>query len=161
MEICWDLPTVLNIKQGQCDEERLHLPRAQKKQITTMISMLQLSNILTEVLRITLVVGPCSFSATQLCRLNDRSLHFTRIRFPNFSSNGLISGSIPEKSNFCMQTHPDILTAPANTFKSSSSNLRKTSAWLSDCQFYLLILSLLPVCLHPMWRALAEFHFSS
>lgn len=112
MEICRDLPTVLNIKQWHCDEERLHLPRAERKHITTTISMLQLqklANTLTELLLITLVVGPSSFSATQLCRLNARSLHFTRIRFPNFSSNDLISGSIPEKSNFCMQTDSDIL----------------------------------------------------
>ena len=50
---------------------------------------------------LTLVVGPSSFSATQLCRLKERSLQFTRMRFPNFSSNGFPSGSIPEKSSFC------------------------------------------------------------
>lgn len=48
---------------------------------------------------LTFVVGPSSFSATQLCRLNARSLQFTRTRLPNFSSNCFTSGSIPEKSS--------------------------------------------------------------
>lgn len=48
---------------------------------------------------LTFVVGPSSFSATQLCRLKDRSLQFTRTRLPNFSSNCFTSGSIPEKSS--------------------------------------------------------------
>ena len=50
--------------------------------------------------KITFVVGPSSFSATQHCRLKDKSLHLTRILFPNFSSNGFTSGSAVEKSSF-------------------------------------------------------------
>lgn len=50
---------------------------------------------------LTLVVGPCSFSATLPCRLKDRSLQLTRTLFPNFSSNCRTSGSMPEKSSFC------------------------------------------------------------
>ena len=49
----------------------------------------------------TLVVGPSSVSATQACRLNERSLQLTRTLFPNFSSNWRTSGSMPEKSSFC------------------------------------------------------------
>lgn len=48
-----------------------------------------------------LVVGPSSLSATQPCRLNERSLQLTRTLFPNFSSNCRTSGSMPEKSSFC------------------------------------------------------------
>lgn len=55
---------------------------------------------------LTFVVGPSSFSATQLCRLKERSLQFTRTRLPNFSSNCFTSGSIPEKSSFWRQ-HSD------------------------------------------------------
>jgi hypothetical protein len=49
---------------------------------------------------VTFVVGPSSFSATQHCRLKDKSLHLTRILFPNFSSKGFTSGSADEKSSF-------------------------------------------------------------
>lgn len=49
---------------------------------------------------LTFVVGPSSFSATQLCRLKARSWQFTNTRLPNFSSNCFTSGSIPEKSSF-------------------------------------------------------------
>ncbi len=48
---------------------------------------------------LTLVVGPSSFSATQLWRLKDRSLQLTRTLFPNFSSNCFTSGSMPDKSS--------------------------------------------------------------
>lgn len=119
----------------------------------------KLSKILSEVLWITLVVGPSSFSATQLCRLNDRSLHFTRIRFPNFSSNGLISGSIPEKSNLCIQTGFRYLKGTSTNIPSLFQSYQKDLCLVVRLS-HLLIWSLLPVCLHPMWRALAEFHFS-
>lgn len=49
----------------------------------------------------TLVVGLSSFSATQPCRLNNRSWQLTRTLFPNFSSNCCTLGSMAEKSSFC------------------------------------------------------------
>lgn len=54
---------------------------------------------------LTLVVGPSSFSATQLWRLKDRSLQLTKTLFPNFSSNCFTSGSMPDKSSLYKPKH--------------------------------------------------------
>lgn len=72
----------------------------QEAQIMSLSGRLQQTEEEEEKIRLTFVVGPSSFSATQLCRLNERSLQFTRTRLPNFSSNCFTSGSIPEKSSF-------------------------------------------------------------
>lgn len=72
----------------------------QEAQIMSLSGLLQQTEEEEEKIRLTFVVGPSSFSATQLCRLKERSLQFTRTRLQNFSSNCFTSGSIPEKSSF-------------------------------------------------------------
>lgn len=86
---------------------------------------------------LTFVVGPSSFSATQLCRLNERSLQFTSTRLPNFSSNCFTSGSIPEKSSFYKQHIERFIIASAKLWggKKWTSFLGYLSVWVQSEQF--------------------------
>lgn len=99
VEVRGDLPAILDVKQWQGDVERLHLKKKRKKkEVGLCLSLCWMMEPV--VAGLTFVVGPSSFSATQLCRLKARSWQFTNTRLPNFSSNCFTSGSIPEKSSF-------------------------------------------------------------
>lgn len=99
VEVRGDLPAILDVKQWQGDVERLHLTKKEKKEVGLRLSLCWMM-VGPVVAGLTFVVGPSSFSATQLCRLKARSWQFTNTRLPNFSSNCFTSGSIPEKSSF-------------------------------------------------------------
>lgn len=96
---------------------------------------------------LTLVVGPSSFSATQLCRLNARSLQFTRTRLPNFSSNCFTSGSIPEKSSLWGEHN-------------GRNRMRKCLRALETKELNYVLQSS-PACQGPGWTASAGSHSSS
>lgn len=84
-----------------CQQESFCISNNEPIRSRTISSVFNLAdNCGKKKISLTFVVGPSSFSATQLCRLNERSLQFTRTRLPNFSSNCFTSGSIPEKSSF-------------------------------------------------------------
>lgn len=93
---------------------------------------------------LTFVVGPSSFSATQLCRLKAKSWQFTSTRLPNFSSNCFTSGSIPEKSSFyCGHSGGGL----------RSHGWMEISETFNDHVYPDRLISGLPECLDPVWTA--------
>lgn len=110
-------------------------------------------------LKHTFVVGPSSFSATQPCRLKDRSWQLTRTLFPNFSSNWRTSGSMPEKSSFCGNRRRSVQLLSCR--RDIWSGIWSIAGVKTDCGARVFACSrVLPACQGPKWRVSGELHSS-